>query len=55
MRDVDFSPDGSYFVVSTTGAFAGGAAAGTMCDTTTRWETDAAPATTRRWVELHRR
>ena len=39
VRDIDFSPDGSYFVISTTGAFAGGAAAGTMCDTTTRWET----------------
>jgi hypothetical protein len=38
-RDVDLSPDGSYFVVSTTGAFAGGAAAGTMCDSVSRWET----------------
>jgi Malectin domain len=38
-RDLDFSPDGSYFVVSTTGAFAGGPAAGTMCDSTSRWET----------------
>jgi hypothetical protein len=39
MRDVDFSPDGSYFVVTTTGAFAGGANSGTLCDTITRWET----------------
>lgn len=38
-RDVDFSPDGSYFVVTTTGAFAGGANANTLCDTTSRWET----------------
>jgi hypothetical protein len=38
-RDVDFSPDGTYFVVTTTGAFAGGAASGTMCDTSSRWET----------------
>jgi hypothetical protein len=38
-RDIDFAPDGSYFVVSATGAFAGGASSGTMCDTVTRWET----------------
>lgn len=38
-RDIDFSPDGSWFVVTTTGAFAGGAGSGTLCDSTTRWET----------------
>lgn len=38
-RDIDFSPDGSYFVVTATGAFAGGAGSGTMCDSVTRWET----------------
>jgi hypothetical protein len=37
-RDIDISPDGSYFVVSSTGAFAGGAGSGTMCDSTSRWE-----------------
>ncbi|WP_298515472.1 malectin domain-containing carbohydrate-binding protein [uncultured Nocardioides sp.] len=38
-RDIDFSPDGSYFVVSATGAFAGGVYSGTMCDSVSRWET----------------
>ncbi len=37
-RDIDISPDGTYFVVTTTGAFAGGAGSGTLCDTTSRWE-----------------
>jgi hypothetical protein len=37
MRDVDFSPDGSWFVIVSTGAFR----AGTLCDTAARWETAA--------------
>ncbi|HET6561079.1 MAG TPA: PKD domain containing protein, partial [Marmoricola sp.] len=39
-RDIDFSPDGSFFAVTTTGAFAGGAGSGTMCDSSSRWETN---------------
>ncbi|MEX2275490.1 MAG: hypothetical protein WEA10_08035 [Actinomycetota bacterium] len=39
MRDVDISPDGSYFVVVTTGAYSGGPP--TLCDTASRWETAA--------------
>ncbi|WP_020576111.1 PKD domain-containing protein [Actinopolymorpha alba] len=35
MRDLDISPDGSYFVVSTTGAYR---APPSPCDTTSRWE-----------------
>ncbi|MFG1951263.1 malectin domain-containing carbohydrate-binding protein [Micromonospora sp. NPDC048830] len=34
VRDVAFAPDGSYFVVVTTGAAHGG----TLCDTAARWE-----------------
>ena len=33
MRDVEFSPDGSNFVIGTTGAYS----AGTLCDTVSRW------------------
>ena len=35
IRDVDFSPDGGYFVVVATG----GPSAGSLCDTAARWET----------------
>lgn len=38
MRDLDFSPDGTYFVVTTTGAYGG---ANSACDVTARWETAA--------------
>ena len=38
MRDVEFSPDGSYFVVGDTGA---GYFPSTLCDTVMRWETNA--------------
>ena len=38
MRDVSIAPDGSFFSVVTTGAFAGGVGSGTLCDTATRWE-----------------
>jgi PKD repeat protein len=35
VRDVEFSPDGSYFVIVTTG----GGYAGTLCDAAARWDT----------------
>jgi hypothetical protein len=38
MRDLDFSPNGSYFIVSTTGAYGG---PDSLCDTITRWPTAA--------------
>jgi hypothetical protein len=37
VRDVAYSPDGSYFVIVTTGA----RYAGTLCDTAARWESNA--------------
>ena len=37
MRDVEFSPDGSYFAIASTG----GGVTGTLCDTVARWNTDA--------------
>ena len=37
-RDVDFSPDGSYFVLVTTGGYG---PAGSLCDSATRWESAA--------------
>lgn len=52
IRDVDISPDGAYFVVVTTGAFRGGADAGVLCDTASRWELHAAgPDRQPSWVD----
>ena len=50
MRDVDFSPDGSYFVIATTG----GPNVGTFCDTAApRWETRrAGTALEPTWVDV---
>jgi hypothetical protein len=42
MRDVEFAPSGSYFVVVTTGG-AGDRNAKSLCDTTTRWTTTSTP------------
>ena len=36
MRDVDFAPNGNFFVVVTTGAYR----SGRLCDTASRWETN---------------
>jgi hypothetical protein len=59
MRDVEFSPDGSYFIVGDTGA---GHFPTTYCDTLTRWESGATgtgrdPDLGRllRWPHDHRR
>ncbi|MFZ0324153.1 MAG: PKD domain containing protein, partial [Actinomycetes bacterium] len=47
MRDVDFSPDGSFFVVVTTGAYR----AGTLCDSSARWETARSGPQQPTWVD----
>lgn len=47
IRDVDFAPDGSYFVITSTGAHF----AGTLCDTAARWEVaDTGDAVQPRWI-----
>lgn len=38
MRDIAFAPQGSYFVVATTGGPKGFQASGRMCDTASRWQ-----------------
>jgi hypothetical protein len=47
MRDVSYSPDGTWFAVVTTGAFR----AGRLCDTQTRWETDGGINAMPTWVD----
>jgi PKD repeat protein len=41
MHDVDFSPDGSYFVVGTTGGGFSGKDQSVGCDSASRWQTNA--------------
>ncbi|MFV0460825.1 MAG: PKD domain-containing protein [Actinomycetales bacterium] len=50
VRDVDIDPTGSYFVVTATGAFAGGAAAGTLCDTVQRWSLTGGAGQQPEWI-----
>ncbi len=48
MRDVDASPDGTYFAVVATGAHFGG----TLCDTATRWQfSDVGSDVQPRWID----
>ncbi|WP_432477904.1 malectin domain-containing carbohydrate-binding protein [Nocardioides sp. GXQ0305] len=49
---VDISPDGKYFVVGTGGAFNGGVASGTLCDSVSRFELDTTGANQQpTWVD----
>ncbi len=47
-RDVDWSPDGSFFVVGNTG----GAITNTFCDTATRWAPVDAPNQRPAWIQM---
>ncbi len=48
MRDVDISPDGSYFILVTTGAYR----ANRLCDSVSRWEVNATgPGRVPTWVD----
>ncbi|QYG94021.1 PKD domain-containing protein [Iamia sp. SCSIO 61187] len=49
VRDVSYSPDGSYFVVVTTGAK--GSGLNGTCDAVTRWADTETPNSTHQWVE----
>ena len=56
IRDVEFSPDGSYFVLGNTGAYTGGPAAGVLCDSVTKWDANATgPGQKPHLGGLHRR
>lgn len=48
MRDVEFSPDGSYFAVVTTGG-AGDLNRFSLCDTVSKWSTNASGPATELW------
>lgn len=49
VRDVSYSPDGSYFVVGTTGAK--GTGLGGLCDSVSRWADTETPNSQPQWVE----
>jgi hypothetical protein len=49
MHDVDMAPDGSFFVVVTTGGWGGTTK---MCDTASRWETYGSGAQTPSWTSF---
>lgn len=51
LRDVDIAPDGSYFVVASTGAFYGGATSGTLCDSASRFEVSNVANADPTWVD----
>ena len=59
IRDIDYSPDGQYFVVATTGAtainFGGSHLTGPLCDSTARFETFRDGLAERHVGRLHRR
>jgi hypothetical protein len=51
MRDVAFSPDGSYFVVAATGGPRGRQPARLLCDTVTRWEVEDGADARPTWID----
>ncbi len=52
VKDIDFSPDGSYFVVVTTGrGFPGIVSTGRLCDTVTRWSAEGGSGAHPVWID----
>lgn len=49
VRDVNFSPDGSYFIIGATG---GHTPVGGLCDGVTRWETNGSGSVTPTWFAM---
>lgn len=52
VTDVAVAPDGSYFVIVSTGGYWGGLASGVLCDTVTRWDATATgPGQDPQWID----